>query len=93
MSDRVTSLSEWFGDTFRLRFSPPQYWAHCEIRFDVAHMLLGLCPGEEVLKYYNEVMDSKGNSTMAAGSFWVTNMRLLWFMPGKRLNLRYKEVF
>lgn len=91
MSDRVTSLSDWFGDTFRLGFSPPQYWAHCAIRFDVTHALLGLRAGEEVIKYYNEVMDSKGNSTMPDGSFWVTNMRLIWFMPGKRLNLRYED--
>lgn len=88
MSDRVTSLF----DTFRLRFSPPKYWAHCEIEFDMAHAQLGARPGEEVLKYFNQVIDSKGNSTMAAGSFWVTNMRIIWFMPGKRLNLRYEDL-
>ena len=87
MSDRITSLSDWVTDTFRLRFSPPSYWAHCEIRFDIAHGLLSLRPGEDIIKYYNEVIDIKGNNSMI-GSFWVTNMRLLWFMPSKSLNLR-----
>ena len=37
MSDRITSLSDWLTETLGIRFVPPTYWAHTEVRFDIQH--------------------------------------------------------
>ena len=52
------------------------------------YRLLSLRAGEEIIKSFNQVVDTKGNIN-SEGSFWITNMRILWFLPGKKLNLRY----
>ncbi len=44
------------------------------------------CSGEEELARFNETEDTKGNPGKT-GSLLLTNMRMIWYLPGKRLNL------
>ena len=47
---------------------------------------LSLRPGEEELTRFEDVEDTKGNKGIL-GLLALTNMRVLWSVPGRRVNL------